>query len=138
MDKVLLDNLISTVIEDKKNTNTYDGLDVLLSSLSNDEVMYFIEGCGEYIFENDILTSIMWDTHPLIFYDYICTYIDEKVEKINTDLIVLNQKRNNNEIGEKDFNELINGFLSQKKLLSSLKNGFTSNIIRYINEENKK
>lgn len=133
MDKGLLDDLINTVIKDEKNTNTYDGLDVLLSSLSNDEVMYFIEGCGEKLFENDNLSTIMWNTHPLIFYDYICIYIDEKVKKIDEDLIEINERRSKNQIGENEFKSLINGFLAHKNQLTSLKNGFVSNIIHFVN-----
>jgi len=135
MDKNSVDNLINIVIDNENNSNNYEGLSVLLSSLSEDEVKYFIEECGERLFDNDKLNTIMWETHPLIFFEYVIKFIDEKIERIEDNLSALDYKLKAGEIEKNEYDELTNGFSMQKQQLSLLRNNFVSNIIHLIKEK---
>lgn len=132
MDTVMLDNLVNIVLNDTNNDNEYKNFDKLLNTLSENEVKYFIEQCGEKIFENDTLTLIMWDTHPILFNDYITSFIDKKIKIIDYDLAQLEVKLQNEEISEEEHNQIASGYLIAKTHITELKNNFISNIIHFL------
>lgn len=132
MDTVMLDNLVNIVLNDMNNDNEYKNFDKLLNTFSEEEAKYFIENCGENIFENDTLTLIMWDTHPILFNDYITSFIDKKIKIIDYDLAQLEVRLQNKEISEEEHNQIANSYLIAKSHITELKNNFISNIIHFL------
>jgi len=136
MDKKSIDNLIKNVLKDDDNSNRYDGLDKLLSAFSDDEVRYFIEKCSQKIFHNDELALIMWETHPVTFHDYIIEFIDKNIERIDSVVYSMKEKRDKAEENEKnEYDDIIKGFSLQKSELLKLRNGFVSKIIHFIKKK---
>lgn len=132
MDIQMLDGLVNIVIDDVDNNNKYTNFDKLLETLSKEEARYFIEGCGEKIFENDNLSLILWNTHPIIFNDYITTFIDKKLIIIDHDLAELEVRYNMGQIEKEEYERLTSGYLVSKKQISLLKDNFVSNIIHFL------
>lgn len=132
MDIQMLDGLVNIVIDDVDNKNKYTNFDKLLETLSTEEAKYFIEGCGEKIFENDNLSLILWNTHPIIFNDYITTFIDKKLIIIDHDLAELEVRYNMGQIEKEEYERLTSGYLISKKQISLLKDNFVSNIIHFL------
>ena len=123
MDTQFLDELINDVINN--NNKEYDSLDSLLLKMSDDEVNYFINGCGEKIYHNNSLTLILWKTHPELFYESIIAYVDKKIERTNT--ILSNLRRQ----GFTDDNQTYVMLILVKDRFLELKKLFTNGINEY-------
>ena len=80
MDKQLIDNLLKVIVDDKDNkNNTYNHLDTLLLTLSDDEINYFLEQCDEGIFSNCDLFVILSTTIPLKMKNFIEKFVQKKL-----------------------------------------------------------
>ncbi|MFW6225477.1 MAG: hypothetical protein ACOC3V_00795 [bacterium] len=133
----MLDGLVNIVKDDIDNNNKYKNFDKLLNTLSKEEAKYFIEKCGDKVFENDNLSLILWNTHPFIFNDYITSFIDNKVKEIDYSLSELDVKYNIGQIEHEEYKKIKSGYLIHKHQITDLKNKFVSNIIHFLNNNKK-
>ena len=80
MDKQLVDNLLKVILDDKeKKSNTYNHLDSLLLTLSNEEIDYFLEQCDEGVFSNYDLFLVLSTTIPKKMKNFIETFVRKKL-----------------------------------------------------------
>jgi hypothetical protein len=108
MDKELVDNLIKVVLDDKEKTNNYDHLDKLILSLSDEELDYFLNECGEDLFLNYSLSFVLAVTIPKKMKRYAQIFVHDKLQII--DLMEKSVK-----------NEYIHGRMSQELYEETIK-----------------
>jgi hypothetical protein len=87
MDNELLNSLIETVVNDIDRVNDYKGFDQLLLTLSNDEIIYFMEECKENLFLNVKLGYLLVDTIPVLLKEHVIDYTDRLLDGYDQSLI---------------------------------------------------
>ena len=109
MDKQLVDNLLKVILDDKeKKDNTYNHLDTLLLTLSNEEIDYFLEQCDEGVFSNYDLFLVLSTTIPKKMKKIIESFVRKKLHIIN----IMEQSLKN---------EYLNGRISQELYEETIK-----------------
>ena len=84
MDKQLVDNLLKVILDDKDNKkNTYNHLDSLLLTLSDEEIDYFLDQCDEEVFSNNDLFWVLSTTIPRKMKKHIETFVQKKLDIID-------------------------------------------------------
>ncbi len=121
MDKLLLNSLIDIVINDNETKNTYENFDKLLLTFSDDEIIYFIEGCKEYTFKNLNLFNILIEHVPHIFMDYLNNFIDDKLAEIEKSQFIINEEYKMGLIKKEDYLSIIESYNSVIDQFTNLK-----------------
>lgn len=84
LDKQLVDNLLKVILDDKeKKSNTYNHLDSLLLTLSDEELDYFLEQCDENVFSNYDLFLVLTTVIPKKMKNFVETFVRKKLYIIN-------------------------------------------------------
>jgi hypothetical protein len=134
MDKVLLDNLIDIVINDNEIKNTYDNFDKLLLTLSEEEIIYFIIGCGESIFKNINLFTILIEKIPDIFSNHINMFIDNKLKHIEEQKNIIEEEYKNKTINQNEYNDFLNKYNIIKNEANQIKFIYIFEILKNLNK----
>lgn len=134
MDKLLLDNLIDIVINDNDNKNTYDKFDKLLSTFSNDEITYFLSGCGDYAFKNLDLFTILLENIPHIFTDYLNTFIDNKLKEVDESQYIIEEEYRLGLITKEDYISIIESYNDVRSKALNLKLTYIFEILQNLNK----
>ena len=64
MDLELLNSIIKQVKDDINRVNEYKGIEFIINGLSDEELEYFFNGCGQDLFLNITLSYIIIETKP--------------------------------------------------------------------------
>jgi hypothetical protein len=84
LDKQLVDNLLKVILDDKeKKSNTYNHLDSLLLTLSDEELDYFLEQCDENVFSNYDLFLVLTTVIPKKMKNFVEEFVRKKLYIIN-------------------------------------------------------
>ena len=83
MDRQLVDNLVKVIIEDKEQQNSYNHLDSLLSTMSDEEIQYFLESCGDEVFINFNLSWLLIRTIPEKMKKFSVSFVNGKLSVVD-------------------------------------------------------
>lgn len=134
MDKEFLDKLISIVISNQ-NENTYEGFDKLITTFTDEEIIYFFKGCGDDLFINTNLIALLLDKIPFIFASYVYTFIDDKINEANIKMAVLEKKFKSNLIDKTDYDVMMEAYKSIISSSTELKVIYITDILNNLNKK---
>lgn len=130
MDKELLDSLIETVINDEDRVNDYVGFEQLLLTLSNDEIIYFLEGCESHLFLNIKLGYLLVDNIPIILKKHVINYSDKLLNNYEKSLEDISLK-------DPDYDSKTNKLLLGKSKVEKFRRIYLKEIDEKLNNNEK-
>jgi hypothetical protein len=130
MDNELIQILIEIVKSDKEKTNTYNGFDKLLLTLTDDEVQYFLLNCDDDIFKNHNLCHILVTNIPKRFAQFIDYYTNYNIDMMKMMKKYMDKELKKGEISKKDYKLNLKKYKKDKKHINKFR-------IKYFNEIDK-
>lgn len=107
MDKQLVDNLIKVVLDDMGHVNSYEHLEDLLLTLTDEDINYFLNSCDEEVFTNFNLSWLLVRTIPLKMKKFAETFVQKKMDAIDMLENSLRKEYSKKRITEELFEETI-------------------------------
>jgi hypothetical protein len=138
MDKELLDSVIKIVTEDKERVNEYDHFDKLLLTLSDEEVIYFLNCCDEDVFLNETLSWMLIKTVPELLKNYLIEFVKDRLDMVDNMERCINQKFIDGEISKSFYDETIKEYQHIRESASKFSTLYLKEIEREINNKKLK